>query len=40
VLVSRTVTDLIAGSGLKFHDRTAHAPQSVPGEWRVFISAG
>ena len=39
VLVSRTVTDLVAGSGLNFHDRGAHALKSVPGEWRLF-SAG
>ena len=39
VLVSRTVTDLVAGSGLRFIDRGAHALKSVPGEWRLF-SAG
>lgn len=39
VLVSRTVTDLVAGSGLRFQDRGPHALKSVPGEWRLF-SAG
>jgi class 3 adenylate cyclase len=39
VLVSRTVTDLVAGSGLQFSDRGCHALRSVPGEWRLF-SAG
>jgi class 3 adenylate cyclase len=36
VLVSRTVTDLVAGSGLQFQDRGSHALKSVPGEWRLF----
>lgn len=39
VLVSRTVTDLVAGSGLHFSDRGAHALKSVPGEWRLFRAA-
>jgi class 3 adenylate cyclase len=39
VLVSRTVTDLVAGSGLQFSDRGSHALRSVPGQWRLF-SAG
>jgi pimeloyl-ACP methyl ester carboxylesterase len=36
VLVSSTVRDLVAGSGLRFHDRGAHALKGVPGEWRLF----
>jgi class 3 adenylate cyclase len=36
VLVSRTVTDLVAGSGIEFDDRGAHALKGVPGEWRLF----
>ena len=36
VLVSRTVTDLVAGSGIVFHDRGTHALKGVPGEWRLF----
>jgi class 3 adenylate cyclase len=42
VLVSSTVKDLVAGSGLKFQDRGAHALKGVPGEWRLYavIPAG
>jgi class 3 adenylate cyclase len=36
VLVSRTVTDLVAGSELRFGDRGAHVLKGVPGTWRVF----
>ena len=36
VLVSSTVRDLVAGSGLQFDDRGAHRLRGVPGEWRVF----
>ena len=36
VLVSGTVRDLVAGSGLKFAERGAHALKGVPGEWRIF----
>jgi class 3 adenylate cyclase len=36
VLVSRTVVDLVAGSGLSFTDRGEHALKGVPGEWRLF----
>jgi class 3 adenylate cyclase len=36
VLVSRTVVDLVAGSGLTFTDRGEHALKGVPGEWRLF----
>ena len=36
VLVSRTVTDLVAGSGLAFEDRGLHELKGVPGEWRLF----
>ena len=36
VLVSSTVKDLVAGSGLEFEDRGAQALKGVPGEWRVF----
>ena len=37
VLVSGTLKDLVAGSGLKFGDRGSHALKGVPGEWRVFV---
>ena len=36
VLVSNTVKDLVAGSGLKFVDRGLHLLKGVPGESRIF----
>jgi class 3 adenylate cyclase len=36
VLVSQTVRDLVAGSGIQFEDREARALKGVPGEWRLF----
>jgi class 3 adenylate cyclase len=36
VLVSSTVKDLVAGSGIEFEDRGSHALKGVPGEWRLF----
>jgi class 3 adenylate cyclase len=36
VLVSGTVRDLVAGSGLRFDDRGTHRLRGVPGEWRLF----
>lgn len=36
VLVSSTVRDLVAGSGLEFEDRGEHELKGVPGEWRLF----
>lgn len=36
VLVSSTVKDLVAGSGLRFEDRGVHVLKGVPGEWRLF----
>jgi class 3 adenylate cyclase len=36
VLVSSTVKDLVAGSGLRFADRGVHTLKGVPGEWRLF----
>jgi class 3 adenylate cyclase len=36
VLVSRTVVDLVAGSGLAFEDRGVRALKGVPGEWRLY----
>ena len=35
VLVSQTVNDLVAGSGLEFADRGSRALAGVPGEWRL-----
>ena len=39
VLVSRTVVDLVAGSGLTFADAGVHALKGVPGEWALFALA-
>ena len=39
VLVSRTVTDLVAGSGIEFTDRGSHALKGVPGEWQLYAVA-
>jgi class 3 adenylate cyclase/pimeloyl-ACP methyl ester carboxylesterase len=36
VLVSSTVKDLVAGSGISFDDRGAHELKGVPGEWRLY----
>jgi class 3 adenylate cyclase len=35
VLVSRTVTDLVAGSRLRFDDRGEHELKGVPGRWQL-----
>ena len=36
VLVSSTVRDLVAGSGIRFVDRGARALKGVPGEWHLY----
>ncbi len=36
VLVSQTVKDLVAGSGLAFDDRGEHELKGVPGAWRLY----
>jgi class 3 adenylate cyclase len=36
VLVSQTVRDLVAGSGVAFDDRGLHRLRGVPDEWRLF----
>jgi len=36
VLVSSTVKDLVAGSGIEFRDRGSVALKGVPGEWRLY----
>jgi class 3 adenylate cyclase len=36
VLVSSTVKDLVAGSGLRFGDRGSQSLKGVPGEWHIF----
>lgn len=40
VLVSGTLRDLVAGSGLRFADRGTRPLKGVPGEWRVFAVDG
>jgi class 3 adenylate cyclase len=39
VLVSRTVKDLVAGSGIQFHDFGTHALKGIPEPWQVFRAA-
>jgi class 3 adenylate cyclase len=39
VLVSRTVRDLVVGSGIEFEERGTHKLKGVPGEWQLFASA-
>jgi len=36
VLVSQTVRDLVAGSGIAFEDRGTHELKGVPEEWRLY----
>lgn len=36
VLVSNTVKDLVAGSGISFEERGTHSLEDIPGEWRLF----
>jgi class 3 adenylate cyclase len=36
VLVSRTVVDLVTGSGIEFDDRGEHDLKGVPGAWHLF----
>jgi pimeloyl-ACP methyl ester carboxylesterase/class 3 adenylate cyclase len=36
VLVSSTVKDLVAGSGIAFVERGAHELKGIPGEWQLF----
>ncbi len=36
ILVSRTVTDLVAGSGIDFDERGDHELKGVPGSWKLF----
>jgi class 3 adenylate cyclase len=39
VLVSSTVKDLVAGSGIRFQDRGAKRLKGVAEEWRLFAAA-
>jgi len=36
VLVSQTVKDLVAGSGIAFEDHGVQELKGVPGEWRMY----
>ncbi|MGA7938381.1 MAG: adenylate/guanylate cyclase domain-containing protein, partial [Bradyrhizobium sp.] len=38
VLVSRVVTDLVAGAGLKFAERGSHELKGIPGRWDLFAA--
>jgi pimeloyl-ACP methyl ester carboxylesterase len=40
VLVSSTVKDLVAGSGLSFQERGVHSLKGIPGEWKLFAVEG
>jgi class 3 adenylate cyclase len=35
VLVSRTVKDLVAGSGIQFNDRGVHTLKGIPDTWHL-----
>jgi class 3 adenylate cyclase len=39
ILVSSTVKDLVAGSGIRFEDRGTHALRGIPDQWRLFAVA-
>jgi pimeloyl-ACP methyl ester carboxylesterase len=39
VLVSRVVTDLVAGAGLKFAERGCHELKGLPGRWDLFAAS-
>jgi len=39
VLVSRVVTDLVAGAGLRFSDRGSHELKGLPGKWDLFAAS-
>jgi pimeloyl-ACP methyl ester carboxylesterase len=40
VLVSSTVRDLVAGSGIVFEDQGEHELRGLPGKWRLFAATG
>ncbi len=39
VLVSRTVRDLVAGSGMEFEDRGSQLLKGVPDAWEIYAVA-
>jgi class 3 adenylate cyclase len=40
IVVTRTVVDLVVGSGLAFSDRGEHELKGVPGSWQLYSVAG
>lgn len=40
VLVSRTIKDLVAGSGIGFEERGVHTLKGVPDQWQLFAVSG
>ncbi len=40
VLVTRTVRDLVAGSGIGFEERGAHELKGVPDSWALYAATG
>ena len=40
VLVTSTVADLVAGSGIEFGERGIHELKGIPGQWHLLIAAG
>jgi class 3 adenylate cyclase len=40
VLVTATVKDVVAGSGLRFEERGTHALKGLPGPWQLFAAVG
>ena len=40
VLVSSTVKDLVAGSGIAYKERGEHVSKGLPGEWSLFHCYG
>jgi class 3 adenylate cyclase len=38
VLASRTVKDLVAGSGIRFESRGSHVLKGIPGEWELLAA--
>ena len=38
VFVSRVVTDLVAGAGLKFAERGSFDLKGIPGPWDLFVA--
>jgi hypothetical protein len=37
-MVSSTVKDLFAGSGIQFADHGLHTLKGFPGEWRLYVA--